>query len=62
MNERAAALVKLLIRNIDDVPLERELRPPLYDTLCARLARGTAVRKLAASVDTVAPGMRSSWR
>jgi uncharacterized cupin superfamily protein len=59
MNEKAAALAKLLIRNFNDVPLEREVRPPLYDTLCARLARGTAAHKLGASIDTVAPGMRS---
>ncbi len=59
MNEKAAALAKLLIRNFNDVPLEREVRAPLYDTLCARLARGTAARKLGASIDTVAPGMRS---
>jgi len=59
MSDKADALAKLLIRNFDDVPLEREVRPPLYDTLCARLARGTAARKLGASIDTVAPGMRS---
>src|ERR1700681_2380546 len=59
MNEKAAALAKLLIRNFDEAPLQRELREPLYDTLCARLGRGTAARKLGASIDTVAPGMRS---
>ena len=59
MNEKATTLAKLLIRNFNDVPLEREVRLPLYDTLCARLARGTAARKLGASIDTVAPGMRS---
>lgn len=59
MNEKTAALAKLLIRNFNDVPLEREVRAPLYDTLCARLALGTAARKLGASIDTVAPGMRS---
>jgi len=37
----------------------REQRAPLYDTVCARLARGTAAAKLGISVDTVAPGMRS---
>jgi len=41
------------------VPLEREQRAPLYDSVGARLARGTAARKLGASIDTVAPGMRS---
>ena len=59
MTEKADALAKLLVRNFNDASTERELRPPLYDTVCARLARGTAARKLGASVDTVAPGMRS---
>lgn len=59
MSERTEALAQLLIRNFNEAPLQRELREPLYDTCCARLARGTAARKLGASVDTVAPGMRS---
>ncbi|HTF14641.1 MAG TPA: cupin domain-containing protein [Burkholderiales bacterium] len=59
MSESSEALAKLLIRNFNDVPCARELRKPLYDTVCARLARGTAARKLGASIDTVAPGMRS---
>jgi uncharacterized cupin superfamily protein len=59
MNENAEALRKLLIRNFNEFPAEREVRPPLYDSVCARLARGTAARKLGASFDTVAPGMRS---
>ena len=59
MNEAAQTLASLLIRNFNDAPSERERREPLYDTVCARLARGTAARKLGASVDTVAPGMRS---
>jgi len=59
MSERAEALAGLLIRNFNDAPMERERREPLYDTVCARLARGTAARKLGASIDTVAPGMRS---
>ena len=59
MTENAEALAKRLVRNFNDADTQRELRPPLYDTACARLARGTAARKLGASVDTVAPGMRS---
>ena len=59
MNENAAALARLLIRNFNDAPLERESRDPLYDTYCARLAPGTAAAKLGASIDTVPPGMRS---
>jgi uncharacterized cupin superfamily protein len=48
-----------LIRNFDSAEKTREQRAPLYDSLCARLARGTAARKLGISVDVVAPGMRS---
>ena len=59
MSDTADALASRLIRNFNDAPLERQLREPLYDTLCARLGTGTAARKLGASVDTVAPGMRS---
>ena len=59
MSERARMLRELLIRNIDELPKERESRPPLYDTVCGRLAAGTAARGLGISVDIVAPGMRS---
>jgi uncharacterized cupin superfamily protein len=59
MSDKAETLTKLLIRNFDDVPLVHEVRAPLYDTFCARIARGTAARKLGASIDTVAPGKRS---
>ena len=59
MSDRAAALAAILIRNINDVPLKRLLREPHYDAEGARLARGTAARKLGASFDIVAPGMRS---
>jgi len=59
MTTQAEALRALLIRNFNDVPLSRDQRPPLYDAQGARLAAGTAARKLGASVDIVAPGMRS---
>ena len=58
MNERARRLRDQLIRNFDDVPKERELRAPLYDTMCARLAQGTAAQSLGMAIDIVAPGMR----
>lgn len=58
MSDRATELREKLIRNFDNLPMERELRPPLYDTLCARLGRGTAARSLGMSIDIVAPGMR----
>ena len=56
MNDRARALAASLIRNFNDAPTERLLREPLYDSAGARLARGTAARKLGASIDTLAPG------
>lgn len=59
MSEKAAALAERLIRNFDEVPRKRDVREPLYDSLGARLAAGTAARKLGASIDVVAPGMRS---
>ncbi len=59
MTESAEALRRLLVRNIDETPLNHDVRPPLYDSVGAPLAAGTAARKLGASVDIVAPGMRS---
>ncbi len=59
MNDTAASLAARLIRNHDDVPLQRDVRDPLYDTLTARLAPGTVASKLGASIDVVAPGKRS---
>lgn len=58
MSDAANALAKKLIRNWNEVPLNHEQRAPLYDSMCARLAPGTAAQKLGASVDTLAPGMR----
>jgi uncharacterized cupin superfamily protein len=58
MNERALELRGQLIRNYDTAPRVRELREPLYDTLCSRLAAGTAARKLGISIDILAPGKR----
>jgi len=59
INEAAAALRQRLVRNFNDVPLTHETRPPLYDSMAARLGTGTAALKLGASVDVVAPGQRS---
>ena len=59
MTTTADELRARLIRNIDDAALKRETREPLYDSHGARLAEGTAARKLGASIDIVAPGMRS---
>jgi uncharacterized cupin superfamily protein len=54
----AAALRARLIRNVDEVTLEREHRPPLYDTRCGGVSTGTAARKLGAGFDILAPGQR----
>ena len=59
MNERAAELRRLLVRNLDEVTLERQQREPLYDTRCGGVSDGTAARKLGAGVDVLAPGKRS---
>ena len=59
MNDQALALAQKLIRNFTTTATEHEVREPLYDSQCARLATGTAARKLGASIDTVAPGKRS---
>jgi uncharacterized cupin superfamily protein len=59
MSETSTSLASRLIRNFNDVSVEREVRDPLYESLCARLALGTAARKLGASIDSVAPGKRS---
>ena len=58
MSEKVDALRAALIRNFESVEKHRETRPPLYDTVCARLATGTAATKLGISIDVLAPGMR----
>ena len=59
MTDNAAELRAKLIRNFNEVELKHEVREPLYDSRGARLAAGTAAMKLGASIDVVAPGMRS---
>ena len=49
MNDRAQALAAQLIRNFHEVELTAFKREPLYESRYARLARGTAARKLGAS-------------
>jgi uncharacterized cupin superfamily protein len=48
-----------LVRNIDELALAREHRPPLYDTRTASLSAGTAARRLGAGYDVLAPGARA---
>ena len=59
MSDSTPTLADLLIRNFNDVPKQAQLREPLYQSFGARLAPGTAARKLGASIDTVAVGKRS---
>jgi uncharacterized cupin superfamily protein len=59
MTDSTRTLAARLIRNFNDVALEKDVRQPLYESLTARLAPGTAASKLGASIDTVAPGKRS---
>lgn len=59
MDETAATLRAKLIRNVNDVPLERHQRDPLYDTRCGGVSTGTAAVKLGAGFDVLAPGKRS---
>ncbi len=56
---RAAELRATLVRNLADVPLERQQREPLYDTRCGGVSDGTAAVKLGAGFDILAPGKRS---
>jgi uncharacterized cupin superfamily protein len=56
---RVDELRRQLIRNLHEVPLERQQRAPLYDTLCGSVSSGTVAKKLGAGFDVLAPGMRS---
>ena len=58
MSDTAAALRAKLIRNFNDVPLVRQQRDPLYDTLGASVSAGTAAAKLGIGVDVLPPGKR----
>jgi uncharacterized cupin superfamily protein len=59
MAEHADELRRQLIRNFNEVPLERQQRAPLYDTMCGGVSTGTVAKKLGAGFDVLAPGMRS---
>jgi len=58
-HDRGDALRGQLIRNTDEVKLERQFRAPLYDTQCGGITDGLAARKLGAGLDILAAGMRS---
>ena len=51
-----AELRSRLVRNVDEVALERSERAPLYDTRTGALSDGTVARKLGAGVDILEPG------
>lgn len=55
----AGELRQRLIRNFNEAPLKHQARAPLYDTMTARLAPGTAAKQLGITVDVVAAGKRS---
>ncbi|MCH7343596.1 cupin domain-containing protein [Pelomonas sp. CA6] len=57
--DAATALRRKLVRNLHEVPRERYLRPPLYDSMTGSLSQGTLARKLGCGVDTVPPGQQS---
>lgn len=59
MNEHAKALTSALIRNFNNIPMNKFVRAPLYEGESARLAVGTAARNLGATIDILAPGKRS---
>ena len=59
MMTNAQRLRARLIRNFESIDKTLEQREPLYETLCARVARGTAATKIGLSVDIVAPGKRA---
>jgi len=59
MTEKAQALRQQLIRNFNEAPRERFLRPPLYDSMVAGLSDGTVAEKLGCGFDVVAPGQQS---
>ena len=53
-----AALRAKLVRNVDEVLLEHQHRPPLYDTRCGSVSSGTAALKLGAGYDELTAGQR----
>lgn len=59
MSDKAQELARKLIRNFNDAALEHKVREPLYDSLSAHLAKGTAAQKLGAGIDILPPGKRS---
>ena len=59
MSDAASTLRTQLIRNTDEVQLERQRREPLYDTQCGGITDGMVAKKLGAGFDILAAGKRS---
>ena len=60
MSDTTPSLRQRLIRNTDEVKLERQQRAPLYDTQCGGITGDDmAAKKLGAGFDILAPGKRS---
>jgi uncharacterized cupin superfamily protein len=59
MSDIEKTLRRQLVRNVDEVKLERQQRAPLYDTMCGGITDGMAAKKLGAGFDILAPGKRS---
>ena len=59
MSDPASTLRQQLIRNTDEVQLERQQREPLYDTMCGGVTDAMVAKKLGAGFDILAPGKRS---
>jgi uncharacterized cupin superfamily protein len=53
------SLRRALVRNVDEVKLERQKRAPRYDTSTGGVTDGTAAKKLGAGYDILEPGMRA---
>ncbi|MES2959903.1 MAG: cupin domain-containing protein [Pseudomonadota bacterium] len=59
MSDVASTLRTQLIRNTDEVQLERQERAPLYDTRCGSVTDAMVAKKLGAGFDILVPGKRS---
>ena len=64
MTDHATVLRQQLIRNVDEVELERQQRAPLYDTRCGGGSTGTAAAKLGFAITgraLLADGRPVAW-
>lgn len=59
MSEKAQQLQAKLIRNFNEIPRERFVRAPLYESQVGGVSDGTLARKMGCGIDTVPPGKQS---